>query len=205
MRRLPSAATGAPTSPCSRRRRADADAQCADHHAARASNCLSGAASWRCESICVDVAQRGCEWDCDYSLDFDEVLRRHALAASTKRVDGDESEENDDVHASLVTQSVTQRRKVALADVEATAAATGDATAAAATSNGLMLSTLASGALMNLTSSVAVTRFEQRGFRGLEPRVGDDAPAVVQQGRRGIAIGYDDEPAVPKREDQKTS
>ncbi|KAJ3343136.1 Diphthamide biosynthesis protein 2 [Gonapodya sp. JEL0774] len=37
------------------------------------------------------------------------------------------------------------------------------------------------------------SRFEERTFRGLETRLGDDEPAVVQMGRSGVASGYEGE------------
>ena len=33
----------------------------------------------------------------------------------------------------------------------------------------------------------------ERSYKGLEPRVGQDAPSILEQGRRGIARGYDDD------------
>ena len=36
---------------------------------------------------------------------------------------------------------------------------------------------------------------QSRSFRGLETRVGEDAPSILEQGRSGIARGYmDDHP-----------
>lgn len=38
---------------------------------------------------------------------------------------------------------------------------------------------------------------QSRSFRGLEARVGEDAPSMLEQGRSGIARGYaDDHPTV---------
>ena len=33
----------------------------------------------------------------------------------------------------------------------------------------------------------------QRTYQGLETRVGQDAPSLLEQGRSGIARGYDDD------------
>lgn len=76
-----------------------------------------------------------------------------------------------------------------------------------------------SGALINVANSVAVKRFEARTFHGLQvttlftpillffkkiiisttickkkANIGANEPAVIQPGRRGIAIAYEDEP-----------
>ena len=37
----------------------------------------------------------------------------------------------------------------------------------------------------------------RRHFRGLEPRLGEHAPALAQEGRSGIASGFAGEPAAP--------
>ena len=38
---------------------------------------------------------------------------------------------------------------------------------------------------------------QSRSFRGLETRVGEDAPSILEQGRSGIARGYvDDHPSI---------
>ncbi|KAJ7915659.1 putative diphthamide synthesis protein-domain-containing protein [Mycena leptocephala] len=44
-----------------------------------------------------------------------------------------------------------------------------------------------------LADSAAAHFFQERTFRGLETRVGEDAPSVLEQGRSGIARGYVDD------------
>ncbi|KAJ7230710.1 putative diphthamide synthesis protein-domain-containing protein [Mycena pura] len=44
-----------------------------------------------------------------------------------------------------------------------------------------------------LQDSAAAEFFQQRTFRGLETRLGEDAPSVLEQGRSGIAKGYTDD------------
>jgi len=44
-----------------------------------------------------------------------------------------------------------------------------------------------------LPDSAAAQFLQERTFRGLEARVGEDAPSVLEQGRSGIARGYADD------------
>ncbi|KAJ7749068.1 putative diphthamide synthesis protein-domain-containing protein [Mycena maculata] len=44
-----------------------------------------------------------------------------------------------------------------------------------------------------LVDSAAAQFLQERSFRGLEARVGEDAPSVLEQGRSGIARGYEDD------------
>jgi diphthamide biosynthesis protein 2 len=43
------------------------------------------------------------------------------------------------------------------------------------------------------TDSAAGQFLQQRTYKGLELRLGEDAPSVLEQGRRGIARGYQDD------------
>jgi diphthamide biosynthesis protein 2 len=47
-------------------------------------------------------------------------------------------------------------------------------------------------------ASPAAAFLAQRTFGGLEQRLGEDAPAEVEEGRSGIARGYTDEPGFHK-------
>lgn len=49
------------------------------------------------------------------------------------------------------------------------------------------------GALIKLPDSAAGEFLEGRVYRGLEPRFGEDAPGVLEQGRTGRAAEYDDD------------
>ncbi|KAH0835596.1 putative diphthamide synthesis protein [Lanmaoa asiatica] len=53
------------------------------------------------------------------------------------------------------------------------------------------------GTMTVLPESAAALYLQSRSFRGLEARVGEDAPSILEQGRSGIARGYtDDHPTV---------
>jgi hypothetical protein len=115
--------------------------------------------------------ERGSEWNADYSLDFDEVLRRHRLLSTrTGRVlvgdtldhhhlDVERNDDDDDVHASLASGSVSQRRAVTLRAHTAPPPSS---------SSHDLVPVLTAGALLNVPTSLAVQRFQARSFRGLE-------------------------------------
>ncbi|OBZ73265.1 Diphthamide biosynthesis protein 2 [Grifola frondosa] len=44
-----------------------------------------------------------------------------------------------------------------------------------------------------LSDSAAAQFLQSRTFRGLETRIGEDAPSILEQGRSGIARGYEDD------------
>ena len=48
-------------------------------------------------------------------------------------------------------------------------------------------------ALLKMDDSAAAQFLQSRTFRGLETRVGQDAPSLLEQGRSGIARGYGDD------------
>ncbi|KAF8220335.1 diphthamide biosynthesis protein [Tricholoma matsutake] len=48
-------------------------------------------------------------------------------------------------------------------------------------------------ALSTLEDSAAGQFLQERGYKGLETRIGEDAPSVLEQGRSGIARGYQDD------------
>jgi hypothetical protein len=52
--------------------------------------------------------------------------------------------------------------------------------------------------MLNLLNYIAYPRgvaefLQNRGFQGLETRIGRDMPSVLEQGRTGIAKGYEDD------------
>ncbi|KAM5540108.1 hypothetical protein V8D89_006248 [Ganoderma adspersum] len=49
------------------------------------------------------------------------------------------------------------------------------------------------GALTKMEDSAAAQFLHQRTYQGLETKIGQDAPSLLEQGRSGIARGYDDD------------
>lgn len=124
-----------------------------------------------------------CEWNSDYTTDFDEVLRRKVAAAATPANDDDNDDDNDRVHFSLTTGRIVQRQ-----------AANGIAAPSADADQLQLTNSNGGGALVQaFASSVAVQHLQQSTFRGLDPRLGLDEPSAIVEGRSGIASGYANE------------
>lgn len=121
-----------------------------------------------------------CEWNSDYTTDFDEVLRRRAAAAAAPARTNDDDER---AHFSLTTGRIVQRQ-----------AANGIAAPSADADQLQLTNSNGGGALVQaFASSVAVQHLQQSTFRGLDPRLGLDEPSVIVEGRSGIASGYANE------------
>jgi hypothetical protein len=59
--------------------------------------------------------------------------------------------------------------------------------------------------LKSTTSNHAAAHFLQtRTFQGLDPRMGQDEPGVLEMGREGVARGYGNEPAAKEEQEQVT-
>jgi len=123
-----------------------------------------------------------CAWNADYTTDFEEVLRRRALlsAAPAAPPAGDEDRS---AHFSLATGRIVARQ-----------GASGIAAPAADADQLQLTQSSGGGALVQaFVSSVAVQHLQQSTFRGLEPRLGEDAPSAIVDGRSGIASAYEGE------------
>jgi diphthamide biosynthesis protein 2 len=119
-----------------------------------------------------------CAWDADYSTDFEEVLRRKALlAAATHAPPPDEAA---GVHFSLATGRIVARHGA------------GRIAAPSADADQMHLTQSSGGGelVQAFASSVAVQHLQKSTFRGLDPRLGEDAPSAVVDGRSGIASAY---------------
>jgi diphthamide biosynthesis protein 2 len=123
-----------------------------------------------------------CAWDADYSTDFEEVLRRKALltAATSAPPPPAVSDEAAGVHFSLATGRIVARHG---ADRIAAPSADADQMHLTQSSGGGEL-------VQAFASSVAVQHLQKSTFRGLDPRLGEDAPSAVVEGRSGIASAY---------------
>ena len=132
----------------------------------------------------------GSTWDSDYTTDFDHVLERKTLleARRASRVGGTANDVEDTVvHMSLNTGRIVERKRAPVP----TDAPPSSSTALAASAGG--------GALVESFHSSAVVRHLQKStFKGLDPRVGQDEPSPLEEGRSGIAAGYANEPGDDK-------
>ncbi|KAI0370673.1 diphthamide biosynthesis protein [Pilatotrama ljubarskyi] len=126
-------------------------------------------------------------WTGRYVLDFDQLLREHqdALQNTGARDGGEEEDEDlDQPVFSLATGKYRHAKRYGGAP-EPTA--NGDTDSAA-----IILRNQES-TLSKMDDSAAAQFLQSRTFRGLETRIGQDAPSLLEQGRSGIARGYADD------------
>ncbi|EIW77988.1 diphthamide biosynthesis protein [Coniophora puteana RWD-64-598 SS2] len=122
-------------------------------------------------------------WTGRYVLDFEQLLAESkALGTDEERdVNGDEDEEDRDRPSfSLVTgkyRSARQFRGISASNMDPSA----------------IVLRNQNGTVATLADSAAALYLQSRTYQGLEARVGEDAPSVLEQGRSGIARGYGDD------------
>jgi len=130
------------------------------------------------------------EWTGEYLLDYAPLLPRLAAAAAAEEEGGGaaalESDEDEPPEHSLLSG-----RLIGAAGCEAR----GGGAASEEAEGGALATT---GGALAATGAYALARtgaefLARRTWRGLELRLGEDAPAQVQMGRRGIASGFDEE------------
>lgn len=110
--------------------------------------------------------------------------------------DGDEEDEeasDDDEeapHFSLATGKYVSRRRFGGQEDEQPAEAIDDAGTGAVT-----VRSATSGQLTRVLESANAAHLSGRSWKGLEQRLGMDEPAVMEEGRGGVARGYEGEPS----------
>ena len=142
-------------------------------------------------------------WTGRYLLDFGQVLASISHPASSSPdnpdVDGDElsrrgasDEDNDEPVFSLVTGTYRHRKRYGSGGEHKSEA--GLLSNAPEASDSAVVLRNQSGAVAKFPMDSAAGQFlQQRTYRGLDPRSGGDAPSVLEQGRSGIARGYQDD------------
>ncbi|KAJ7074706.1 diphthamide biosynthesis protein [Mycena amicta] len=124
-------------------------------------------------------------WTGRYVLDFGKLLRENAGDVSDSPETPPDSDDPDRPVFSLVTGKYRHTKRFG----DKGKAAEEDPTPAAPSSVVLRNHETA----LALADSAGAHFFQERTFRGLEARVGQDAPSVLEQGRSGIAKGYADD------------
>ncbi|KAH9895870.1 diphthamide biosynthesis protein [Cubamyces lactineus] len=124
-------------------------------------------------------------WTGRYVLDFDQLLREHQAGSdSTEATEDAEEEDLDQPVFSLITGKYRHAKRYG-GGYEPTEANGSDSSA--------MILRNQEGALSKIDDSAAAQFLQSRTFRGLETRIGQDAPSILEQGRSGIARGYADD------------
>ncbi|KAI8979525.1 diphthamide biosynthesis protein 2 [Mycotypha africana] len=133
------------------------------------------------------LISRGKEWTGDYETDFSKLLPQLRTDDFTydeeREYDGSSDEE---AHFSMVTgQYISRPLSYALRHKETDSS--GEALTSKLTDLTLRNKETSISVLLN---STAGEYLKNRTFRGLEPHIGEDEAAAVQEGRSGIARGY---------------
>ncbi|KAG6332059.1 hypothetical protein ID866_7030 [Astraeus odoratus] len=129
-------------------------------------------------------------WLGRYILEFNQLITDDGLETTSTTVErprsGEEDEEDPDRPSfSLITGRFRQARRFGVGDKQEHTNDT-DSVATVVLRN-------QEGSLSKLSDSAAAMFLESRVYRGLEARIGEDMPSVLEQGRSGIARGYTDD------------
>ncbi|CAE6483692.1 unnamed protein product [Rhizoctonia solani] len=120
-------------------------------------------------------------WTGEYILDFDRILSSRKVDAVPDERDSDE--DPDRPSFSLVTGTYRHAKRY-IDPKDAVARADSGGQAVALRNN--------ESALSQAIATAGSEFLHSRSFQGLEQRLGQDEPAVLEQGRSGIAKGYED-------------
>lgn len=124
------------------------------------------------------------EWDGSYELDFSKLLDTPKITADT---DGGESDDADDPHFSTVTGELVYPIKYN-GNIQQAEEITDELDEEDLKTVSMRMKELA---VISMKAELGPQRLAQRSFQGLETRYGLDAPAKLEQGRSGIARGYE--------------
>ncbi|KAI0338690.1 diphthamide biosynthesis protein [Trametopsis cervina] len=127
-------------------------------------------------------------WTGRYELDFAKVALETEDRPSQRDANSteDSTEEDEDRPTfSLVTGAYRQAKKYGLAIEQSEETIDSDPLAIVLRNRNTAVSVL--------PDSAAAEFLHSRTYRGLETRLGEDAPSVLEQGRSGIARGYEDD------------
>jgi len=134
----------------------------------------------------LEVAlQRDPEWSGKYTFDFIELLENVPSAEDIEPAEAHDGEDDADRPMfSLVTGTYRHAKRFGGETATPTNASDG--------SVGALTTRTKNNALMKLGDSAAAHFLQDRSYQGLDPRLGQDLPSVLEQGRSGIAQAYQD-------------
>jgi len=124
-------------------------------------------------------------WTGRYVLSFERLLAEHENNEAGEAETSDNEDDPDRPMFSLVTGQYRKAKKYGDADPP-NVNVDGESSLAVVPRNG-------DGTVARLADSPAAEFLQNRGFQGLETRIGRDMPSVLEQGRTGIAKGYEDD------------
>ncbi|KAL5519746.1 hypothetical protein ACEPAG_1406 [Sanghuangporus baumii] len=133
------------------------------------------------------VLQPEPEWTGKYIFDFEELLSKATLDEDSEDGKEDGGIDPDQPMFSLVSGKYRQAKRYGDSSKR-----NDNATESTNDSQELTVRSQDS-ALSKMSDSAAAQFLHSRSYQGLDPRLGQDAPNILEQGRSGIARGYKDE------------
>ncbi|KAF8517621.1 diphthamide biosynthesis protein [Gautieria morchelliformis] len=124
-------------------------------------------------------------WPGNYILDFEHVVEHQA--ATNSKDDGNERDADEPVF-SLVTGKYRHPKRYDQ----------GDSFSLLPDDDLTVILRNTETAVTRTSESAGADFLKQRTFKGLEQRLGEDGPSVLEQGRSGIARGYQDDHSPPE-------
>lgn len=135
-------------------------------------------------------------WTGEYVLELNRLVGDAGEKAWGQRVsaqgesgDGDDESDSDRPHFSLVTGGYVSRKHFGQSG-DAQGDGGSDEEERAKAEDGAVLVRGANGQLTHVLNSANAMHLSTRSWKGLEWRLGMDAPSVLEEGRAGIAKGY---------------
>lgn len=129
-------------------------------------------------------------WTGRYVLDFEKLLADYVqLDGVVSGAEEDESEDPDQPVFSLITGSYRHPKRYG---------AKPSNFGSASENSAAVILRNQDNSLTKLADSAAGQFLQQRSYQGLEVRLGEDAPSILEQGRSGIARGYQDDHLQPE-------
>ncbi|KAJ4493661.1 putative diphthamide synthesis protein-domain-containing protein [Lentinula edodes] len=123
-------------------------------------------------------------WTGKYILDFEKLLAEYGQGDKTEIVERNDEDKDEDAPVfSLVTGKYRHAKQFGPISSETNPMVSPSSSAALIQRN-------QDNALSLLSDSAAAQFLQSRTYQGLDPRLGQDAPSALEQGRSGIARGY---------------
>ncbi|KAI1789095.1 diphthamide biosynthesis protein [Ganoderma leucocontextum] len=126
-------------------------------------------------------------WTGRYVLDFEQLLREKKEGIDSEGLEDGSPGEPEDLDQPVFSLVSGKYRHVKRYGGTEEGASNGDVDSSA------LILRNQEDALSRMEDNAAAQFLHQRTYQGLETRIGQDAPSLLEQGRSGIARGYDDD------------
>ncbi|KAF8585866.1 diphthamide biosynthesis protein [Ramaria rubella] len=127
-------------------------------------------------------------WPGDYILDFERVIEHQARSHPNDVSDGHEHDQDRPIF-SLVTGKYRHAKRYG----EGTPIFSNHKNPRSTSNPSAIILRNTDNALTSISNSAGADFLQERTFRGLEQRLGQDVPSALEKGRSGVARGYQDD------------